>query len=143
MRQFVLENEKAKNILVSLANSVTDADLSKDAGEGWTVGVIFAHIAFWDQRTIILLKRWGKTGVSTSPVDIEVINESLTPFLNAIPLRKAVSIALATAETLCREIESLNNDMVNAIEAIGDKMRLHRYIHWQMHIEQIERIIHS
>ena len=143
MRQFVLENEKARNILVSLANSVTDADLSKDAGEGWTVGVIFAHIAFWDQRTIILLKRWGKTGVSTSPVDIEVINESLTPFLNAISPRKAVSIALATAETLCREIESLNNDMVNAIEAIGDKMRLHRYIHWQMHIEQIERIIHS
>ena len=143
MRQFVLENEKARNKLVSLANNITDTDLSKDAGGGWTLGVIFAHIAFWDQRTIILLRRWKKTVVSTSLVDIEVINESLTPFLNAIPPRIAVSIALSTAETLSREIESLNDELVNAIDALGDKMRLNRYIHWQMHIEQIERIIQS
>jgi hypothetical protein len=55
----------------------------------------------------------------------------------------AVKLALATAETLCREIERLPGDLVTAIEALGYKMRLHRYIHWQMHVEQIENIIKS
>ena len=142
-RPFVLENEKARMKLVSLANKVTDVDLGKDVGEGWTVGVVFAHMAFWDQRTIVLLRRWKKSGVVTSPVDIEVLNESLTPFLKAISSRIAVSMFLETAETLCREIENLSDELVTAIDALGDKMRLHRYIHWQMHIDQIEKIIQS
>lgn len=142
-RPFVSENEKARMKLVSLENKVTDVDLGKDAGEGWTVGVVFAHMAFWDQRTIVLLRRWKKSGVATSPVDIEVLNESLTPFLKAIPSHIAVSMFLETAETLCREIENLNDELVTAIEALGDKMRLHRYIHYQMHIDQIEKIIQS
>ncbi len=142
-RQFTSENEKAKKKLVSLANAITDADLSKTDNEGWTLGVVFAHIAFWDQRTIVLLRAWKKYGVATSPIDIDVANEALTPLLAAIPPRDAVRIGLATAETLCREIELLPDELVNAIETKGDKRRLHRYIHWQMHIEQIEKIMNS
>ena len=140
-RSFVPENEKARMRLVSLVNRITDVDLGKDAGEGWTVGVIFGHMAFWDQRTIVMLRRWKKSGVASSPVDIEVLNESLAPILKAIPARNSVSMFLETAETLCREIENLDDELVTAIEALGDKMRLHRYIHWQMHIDQIEKII--
>jgi hypothetical protein len=54
-----------------------------------------------------------------------------------------VKLALATTETLCREIERLQDDLVTATEALGYKIRLHRHIPWQMHVEQIENIIKS
>ncbi len=142
-RTFAAENEKARKQLVSLANAITDADLTKADSEGWTLGVVFAHIAFWDQRTLVLLRGWQKHGVATSPVDIDVVNEALTPLLAAIPPRDAVKIGLATADALCREIERLSDELVTAIETQGDKRRLHRHVHWQMHIEQIDKIMKS
>jgi hypothetical protein len=142
-RTFNAENEKARKQLVSLANAITDADLSKTDAGGWTLGVVFAHIAFWDQRTLVLLRGWQRHGVSTSPIDIDVVNEALTPLLTAIPPREAIKIGLTTVDTLCREIERLPDELVTAIETQGDKRRLHRHAHWQMHIEQTDKIINS
>ena len=142
-KAFIVENEKARNKLILLAKTIKDDDFKKEDGEGWTIGVVFAHIAFWDQRTLILLGRWKNHGVIISPVDTDVINESLTPFLKAIQPLIAINMALSTAEILCREIEKLPDELIIAIENLGDKMRLRRHQHWQMHIEQIEKIIRS
>ena len=142
-RAFVAENEKVRNKLISLAKTIRDEDADKSDEEGWTIGVVFAHIAFWDQRTLVLLKRWRRSGVKPSPLDMDVINESLVPFLKAIPLSTAIDIAMATAEKVCREIEGLPDSLIREIEALGDNRRLNRHEHWLMHIDQVEKILRS
>jgi hypothetical protein len=75
-------------------------------------------------------------------VDTEVINEALTPFLNALPPREAVSMAVRLAEEAGREIEGVTAAMAEEIEAV-DRKRLHRYLHWNAHIDQIERVFQA
>ncbi len=140
---FIALNEKTKNKLISLAKTIRDEDAGKSDEEGWTISVIFAHIAFWDLRTLVLFRRWKRDGIKLSPVDMDVINESLVPLLKAVPFRNAVDIALATVENVCREIEGLPDNLIREIEALGDSRRLNRHEHWQMHIDQIEKILRS
>ncbi len=138
---FIAQNEKTKNKLISLAKTIRDEDAGKSDEEGWTISAIFAHIAFWDLRTLVLFKRWKRDGIKLSPVDIDVINESLVPLLKAIPFRNAVDIALSTVEKVCKEIEGLPDNLIQEIEALGDSRRLNRHEHWQMHIDQMEKIL--
>ena len=142
-KSFITENAIARTQLVSLVKQLTDDDLKRDAGEGWTVAVILAHLAFWELRTIVLLKRWKKTGVSSSPVDIEVLNEALLPLCKAIVPKTAAELAVTTAEEADKEIETLTDKLIMDIEALGDKRRLGRHIHRQMHIDQIQAILGS
>ncbi len=138
---FIAQNERAKTNLIRLAKTIRDEDANKSDAEGWTIGVIFAHIAFWDLRTLVLFKRWKRDGIKLSPVDMDVINESLVPLLKSIPFRDAVNIAISTVEKVCKEIEGLPDNLIKDIEALGDSRRLNRHEHWQMHIDQIEKIM--
>ncbi len=38
--------------LQQLIAQLTDADLNRSVGDDWTVAVVLAHLAFWDQRAL-------------------------------------------------------------------------------------------
>ena len=76
-RPFVAENAQERERLRSLVGCLTDEELSLPLGNGWTVAVAFAHLAFWDQRSLTLMRKWRRTGVALSPIDIDVTNDSL------------------------------------------------------------------
>ena len=62
------ENATQLQRVKSLAGRLSDADLQRDAGGGWTVAVVFAHLAFWDRVYLGVLSDWGKAGHSpTTP----------------------------------------------------------------------------
>ncbi len=87
-RPFVAENTLERERLRALVARLTDEDLSLPLGEGWTVAAALAHLAFWDQRALVLLRRWECTGVGTSPIDIDATNDTILP-LFAWPSRPA------------------------------------------------------
>ena len=138
---FTIENNRERERLVALIGRLDDDDLSRDAGGSWTISVIFAHLAFWDQWTLARIRKWKQEGINASPVDFDVINDSLLPLCKTIPPRVAASLAIVAAEAVDRELEQLPVQMVEAIEALRDNRRLRRSMHRGMHLDQIEAIL--
>jgi hypothetical protein len=106
IRQFVAENARERERLRNLVNKITDEELTLALNvEGWTVAVALAHLAFWDERRLVLVRKWKKKGITPSPIDEDIVNDALIPLLLAIPPRKAASLSILTAEALDRELE--------------------------------------
>ena len=136
---FVAENAKERKRLKSLIDRLTDNELNLPLGDNWTVAVAFAHLAFWDQRSLFMLRKWKQSGnVEPSPIDIDVINDALLSTWKAIPPRTAANLAYLSAEEIDHELEEYPPDLVPKIENIGEKSRLFRSIHRKLHVDQIE-----
>lgn len=141
-RQFVIENTKERERLRKLVNEMTDAELKLIIyKEGWTIAVALAHLAFWDERRRVMLKKWRQKGVSPSPYIEDIINDTLIPLLLAIPPRKAADLAVLTAGALDKELEELIPEMITAIEALKEPNALNRAIHRKMHLDEIVMLL--
>ena len=142
-RPYVAENAQERQRLRSLVGRLTDEELELHLGNGWTVAVAFAHLAFWDQRSLILMRKWKKTGVAPSPIDIDVTNDSLLSLWLALPPRIAAKLAVSSAEAIDRELEEASSEMIAAIESLGEKFRLYRSIHRKLHVDQIVELLNN
>jgi hypothetical protein len=140
-RPFVAENAKARERLGSLVVRITDEELNLPLGNGWTIAVALAHLAFWDQRSLVLMRKWKQSGVELSPIDIDVTNDSLLPLWRAIPPRATADLAVSSAEAIDRELEEASSDLIDAIESLGEKFRLYRSIHRRLHLDEIEEAL--
>jgi len=140
---FVSENVRERERLCSLVERLTDKELSLPLGNGWTVAVALAHLSFWDQRILFLMRKWKKSGVEPSSIDIDVTNDSLLSLWLAIPPRKAANLAISCAEAIDRELEEAPSDFITEIEGLGEKFRLYRSIHRKLHLDQIEEFLSS
>ena len=144
IRQFVAENARGRERLRNLVNKITDEELTLALNvEGWTVAVALAHLAFWDERRLVLVRKWKKKGITPSPIDEDIVNDALVPLLLAIPPRKAANLSILTAEALDRELEEASPDLIAAIEALGDSHALNRSIHRKMHLDEIEALFRT
>jgi len=140
-RPFVAENAQERERLISLITRLTDEELSLPLGNGWTVAVALAHLAFWDQRSLFLMRKWKKSGVELSPIDIDLTNDSLFSLWLALPPRAAANLAVSAAEAIDRELEEAAPDLIANIESLGENFRLYRSIHRKLHLDQIEEIL--
>ena len=134
-RPFVEENAKERERLISLVERLTDEELSLPLGTDWTIAVALAHLSFWDQRSLFLVRKWEKSGVvEPSTIDIDVTNDSLLSTWLAIPPRAAANLAVSSAE-------EVSSDLITKIESLGEKFRLYRSIHRKLHIDQILELL--
>ena len=141
-RPFVAANTKERKRLIALVERLTDQELSLPLGKDWTIAVALAHLSFWDQRALFLLRRWRNTGiVEPSPVDIDITNDSLLALWLTIPPRTAANLAVSSAEEIDRELDAAPSDLIIKIESLGENFRLYRSIHRQLHLDEIEKIL--
>jgi hypothetical protein len=131
------ENANARERLCSLVARLTDEELNLPLGSDWTIAVALAHLAFWDQRSLVLMRKWKQSGVEPSPIDIDVTNDSLLPLWRAMPQRIAAELAVSSSEAIDRELQAASSDLINAIESLGEKFRLYRSIHRKLHLDEI------
>ena len=136
-RPFVTENDQARERLDSLVAGLTDDELNLPLGDDWTIAVALAHLAFWDQRSLVLMRKWKQSGVELSPIDIDVTNDSLLPLWRAMPPRVAAELAVSSAEAIDHELQEASSDLIDAIESLGEKFRLYRSIHRKLHLDEI------
>lgn len=138
-RPFVVENENERKRLQQLTEQLDDAALGLPMEDGWTVAVTFGHLAFWDQRSLVLLRKWRSEGkVVLSPIDIDITNEALLPLLRALPPRIATDLALAAAGAIDRELETYPVNLIPEVEAAGERYRLYRSEHRKWHLDRVE-----
>ena len=140
-RPFVEENAKERERLCSLVERLSDEQLCISMENGWTIAVALAHLAFWDQRSLILMQKWKSTGIAPSPIDIDVINDSLLPLWLALPPRSAAKLAVSSAESIDRELEEAPSELISEIQKLGDKFRLYRSVHRKLHLDEIENLL--
>jgi hypothetical protein len=133
-RSFLERNKAELARLRQLIARLTDADLARSVGGGWTVSAALAHLAFWDHRIVVTLGQWEREGVS--PADVgDIVNEVALPLWLAVPPREAARLALTSAEAAARKIESAAPEL---LEAAQSRLNLERATHWGDHIQQIE-----
>jgi hypothetical protein len=145
-KPWVKENNRERERLARLVNEISDGELKLVIyKEGWTVAVALAHLAFWDERRRLTLKIWKQKGMKAVSVmgeeHIDIINDTLLPFLLSIQPDKAAESAIASAETLDRELEELSPEMITAIESLQKPYILNRSVHRQMHLDEIEAFL--
>jgi len=140
---YVAENNEQRARLRALVERVSDADLARPLDAGWTVGAVLAHLAFWDQRTLVLIERWEKDDPRTPPrgiegKDVDWINDSAKALCLALPPRAAARLAVATADAVDRRVEALSSELVAANSAAGTPLNLFRAEHRREHLDEIE-----
>jgi hypothetical protein len=140
-RPFIIENARERERLRALINRVTDDELHLPMEAGWTIASALAHLAFWDQRALILMRKWKKSGVALSPIDDDVTNDALLPLCLAIPPRIAARLAVSAAEAIDRELEEASDELIMAIENLGERFRLYRSDHRKVHVDQVETLL--
>ena len=144
-QQFVVNNTRERERLHNLVNNITDKELTITLyEEGWTIAVALAHLAYWDNRRLVLVRKWKQEGVTPTPIiDMDITNDTLIPFLLAIPPRKAAELAILMAEVLDHELEEASPELIAAIEALGERHALDRSIHRKMHLDEIEALLRT
>jgi hypothetical protein len=141
-RQFVIENARELERLRHLVNGLTGEELTLILNkEGWTVAAALVHLAFWDQRRLVQVRKWKQKGVSPSTMDGDILNDALVPFFLAIPPRKVAELSVAIAADLDRELESSTDEFIGQVEKAGDQYALNRALHRKMHLDEIESLL--
>src|SRR5215216_346196 len=98
-RSYIQSNTQTRQRLRSLVDRLTDVDLDRSLGEGWTVAATLAHMAFWDYRALALVERWERQrSTDESPEEGEINNRAMLPLCLAIQPRAAADLALRAAE---------------------------------------------
>ncbi len=139
-RSHLAENAAERERLQALAGTLSDEELRRPIGNGWTVSAALAHMAFWDRRTLATLERWEREGVRVTPMNPDPINDAELPRWLETPPRQAVQEALAAAEAVDGKVESLAPELVEAILAQRPRAVI-RAIHRRDHIDEIERAL--
>lgn len=139
-------NDASRARLEALVRGLTDEELRRPVHYGGTVAALLAHLALFDRRVTVLLRRWTAAGeVDESPVDADMINDSVAPILAALEPRAAVELCLAAAAEADAAVAALSPEMIAAIEqAMAEGrvfMRLDRGLHRAGHLADIERVV--
>jgi hypothetical protein len=136
-------NKKGRERLQTLASRLSDEQLALPTGDGWRVAALLAHLAFWDFRMLMLVKRWKQSAVGPSPIDSDAINNAMKPLCLAIAVREAANLAIQAAEEIDTELENLPEGVRAGMEILVQEgmLRLDRSIHRNEHIDQIERAV--
>src|SRR5713101_3882779 len=101
-RTYIVQNDAERGRLRALVGRLSDADLARAMPAGWTVAGVLAHLAFWDQRILVLLEQWERSPSKPPRIENEAdtdwINDASKPLLLALAPRQAAELAVAIGE---------------------------------------------
>lgn len=146
-RSYVAQNEAARARLRALVGEASDEALSRAVSGGWTVAGVLGHLAFWDQRALVLLEQWEANPLrvpnAIDEADVDWINDAAKILILALPPRRAADLALAVAEAVDRRAAALADDLVSRNATAGHPVSLLRAKHRHDHLDELERAVRA
>jgi len=134
---FIGQNRASTERIRALAARLTDEEMQTRVGEHWTVGIVFAHLAWWDRRVMYVLDMTEKDGKLFIPeIDI-FVNDLSLPLWAAIPPRAAAQIAIETAETLDKRLEEYSPELLEEIYNYNKRWVI-RALHRSQHLDEAD-----
>src|SRR5262245_31086574 len=130
-------NRASKERIRTLAERLTDEEMQTKVGEHWTVGIVFAHLAWWDRRIMYVLDMTEKNGKLFIPeIDI-FVNDLSLPLWAAVPPREAARIAIETSETLDKRLEEYDAALLEEIFNYNKRWVI-RALHRNEHLDEAD-----
>jgi hypothetical protein len=142
-RAYVAENDRERRRLEGLVGRLDDAALGRAMPAGWTVAGVLAHLAFWDQRIVVLvgLLERGAPIPWEQESDVDWINDAAKPLQLALPPRRAATLAVETARATDAAVAALSDELIAKNAAAGGPVNLLRAAHRREHLDEIERAL--
>lgn len=137
-QNFSQENHASQLELTEFISQLSNEQLYREMPAGWNVLAVLAHLAFWDQRAITLIKKWQQEGISGSPMDTDVINETTRSFFRDLDPEKTKRSVSQSAVEMDALIDSLPDDFLQEIREKGSTVHLNRAEHRRMHVKEIK-----
>jgi hypothetical protein len=134
-------NLRSRQRLEAVVSRLQQDDFAKTTDYGWTVSALLGHLAWWDQRVLVLLRHWLAEGLDESPVDSRAINEAIKPLCHALEPQAALALCLASAQETDALIEQLPAELIEAVERSLTHFRFDRSLHRDDHLSDIELLI--
>ncbi len=136
-RSFIELNRQSTERIRALAARLSDTEMQTRVGQHWTVGIVFAHLAFMDQRALWVLDATEKAGKFVNP-DFDIfVNDVMLPLMAAIPPRNAARLCIETAEAVDRRLETYPADLLEQVLA-ERKRYVFRAYHRNEHLDEAE-----
>lgn len=132
------DNTTERRRLEACAGPMESAD--RDLGNGWTVTVALAHLAFWDRLATLTLQRWERGDITSDEAEPDLLNDALIEEWRALSPRQAADLAVAAARRVDAAVEALDARTVAAILARGEEWLIRRDVHRREHLDQIEGV---
>jgi hypothetical protein len=130
-------NRASRERIRDLVNRLTDEELLTRVGEHWTVGVVFAHLAFWERRVMYVLDMTEKNSKLFIPeIDI-FVNDLSLPLWLAVPPREAARIAMEACETLDKRLEEYGTALLEEIYHYNKRWVV-RALHRNEHLDEAD-----
>jgi hypothetical protein len=144
-RSFVDANVEVTAELGDLVASLSRSDLGADLGEGWTVSMALAHLAFWDSWHLARWEHAAASGeVAPPPVDDEISgrnNDALVETWRALDPERAAALALDAAARIDAYVAGLSEAAIEAAIAADSPNWFARRPHRSEHIGHIRRVL--
>jgi DinB superfamily len=130
-------NRAARERIRDMAHRLTDEELLTKVGEHWTVGIVFAHLAFWERRVMYVLDMTERDGKLFIPeIDI-FVNDLSLPLWAAVPGREALRIALEECEAVDERLEEYDPALLEALYNYNKRWVV-RALHRNEHLDEAD-----
>jgi hypothetical protein len=139
-RSYVANNARELERMRALVSRLSDEDLGSMVNEHWTVAGVLGHVAFWDGCALYLARKLQRDGAlkpSAESGDVDWINDSTRPLIQAIAPRQAAEVALRIAEETDGLVASLSPELIATIDDTSP-LNLVRAEHRGEHLDEIE-----
>lgn len=135
-------NTVSRERLRAIGEALSDDDLTKVIDDPWTVGALFAHMAFWDR---FVLERWRlarergeQTPASVDGGTMDRLNDASLRQWLAMPARVSVADCLDAASEVDRFVGALDREVTAAVIDESRERLVDRSLHRADHIGTIE-----
>ncbi len=142
---FVDENAAARERVLTLVNGLSDEQLRTPTEDGWTIGAMLGHLAFWDGVHVGRLRHALATG-DAAPAPLpdgltDVINDCTLPTWQALPGHAAISLFEAASAAADAYLRALDEATVDGVRAAGYPRLVERHRHRNEHADAMERAL--
>ena len=135
-RSFIEQNRISRERMGSLAERLADEEMLTKVGEHWNIGIVYAHLAWWDRRVMYVLDMTEKDGKLFIPeIDI-FVNDLSLPLWAAVPPREAARIAMETADILDKRLEKYSPALLEEIYNYNKRWVI-RALHRNEHLDEV------
>jgi hypothetical protein len=144
LQNIVEDNRKERKRLSALVAGLKEADFAKRLPNGWTVGQALAHLAFWDLRQAMMLKRWleqGEKPATIASMDPDAVNGPLAILSASLPAKEVVKLTTAAAEAIDQLVEKLTSAQCGELIGMGLERNIYRALHRRNHLDKIESVL--
>lgn len=134
------ENRKSTERLSGMLEKLPDSLLGAPVAGGWNVKLTLAHLAFWDQRGVLVVESAVRDGKLHAPFYDDQLNDILAPVLDLIPAAEVKQFAPAVARKLDALLENCPAEILEELEKVNPRL-IDRSLHRNDHLAEIERAI--